>query len=46
MIYKYSPNYNSISISDPPSLEPYQRVTLQHAGRSHRLHPEDVAPKD
>lgn len=46
MIYKYSPNYNSVSISDPPFLEPYRQAVLKHSGRKHRLQAQDVAPKD
>ena len=46
LIYKYSPNYNSVSISDPPLLDPDQRVILNHSGRRHRLRSQDVAPDD
>lgn len=46
LIYKYSPNYNSVSIAEPPSLLPYQQVTLQHQGQSHQLFKTDVGPDD
>ena len=46
LIYKYSPNYNSVSISELPSLSPYRQVILEHSGKRHRLHPKDVAPDD
>lgn len=46
MIYKYSPNYNSVSISDPPSLEPYRRAVLKHSGRRHCVQAQDIAPMD
>lgn len=46
MIYKYSPNYNSVSISESPSLTPYEKVVLEHLGQRHRLHSKDVGPDD
>ncbi len=46
LIYKYAPNYNSVSIAEPPSLNPYERVILNHSGQKHRLHPKDVGPTD
>jgi|WetSurSiteA1Bulk_404760.scaffolds.fasta_scaffold46742_2 hypothetical protein len=46
LIYKYSPNYNSTGISDEPSLSPFEKVKLSHAGKRHRLEPEDIAPDD
>jgi hypothetical protein len=46
LIYKYSPNYNSVSVAEAPSLKPYERVVLQHSGQRHRLHAKDVAPDE
>ena len=46
LIYKYSPNYNGASISDPPSLNPYSEVVLNHSGARHKLHHQDRAPED
>lgn len=46
LIYKYSPNYNSMSIAEPPSLAPYQSVTIEHEGKRCRLSKKDVAPDD
>ena len=46
IINKYSPNYNSRSISQPPKLGKYQRIELNHIGRKKQLHKKDVAPDD
>ncbi len=46
MIYKYSPNYNSISIADPPDLDGFEEVILVHEGERYRLEERDVAPDD
>lgn len=46
LIYKYSPNYNSVSVAEPPSLAPYKTVTIDHAGEFHRLCRRDVGPED
>jgi hypothetical protein len=46
LIYKYSPNYNSIAISDPPSLRGYGSVELVNEGARHKLNPRDSAPAD
>lgn len=46
LIYKYSPNYNSVSISEVPTLSPYDQVILEHSGQKYRLQPRDVAPDD
>jgi len=46
LIYKYSPNYNNTGIGNKPSLSPFERVKLIHAGESHRLSKEDNAPDD
>lgn len=44
LIYKYSPNYNAVSISDPPQLGGYRCVDLSHRGERHKLHVRDSAP--
>jgi GNAT superfamily N-acetyltransferase len=44
MIYKYSPNYNSRSLANPPKLD--SDVQLIHNGAKHRLECEDNAPED
>lgn len=46
LIYKYSPNYNSVSISEVPSLSPYRKVILEHSRQRHRLQSRDTAPDD
>ena len=46
LIYKYSPNYNSRSLSDEPDLESWDKVTLIHNGQKNKLEESDVAPKD
>jgi hypothetical protein len=46
LIYKYSPHYNSVSISEPPRLSPWHSVTLHHTGEYHRLDEIDWAPND
>jgi hypothetical protein len=46
MIYKYSPNYNAIAISDPPKLGNLERVDITHKGNRHKLWPRDSAPGD
>jgi hypothetical protein len=46
LIYKYSPNYNAVSISDPPSLGGYRCVDLVHRGERHKLDFRDSAPPD
>jgi len=46
LIYKYSPNYNSVSVSDPPSLQKYSSVSIVHAGNQHKLASRDSAPAD
>jgi len=44
LIYKYSPHYNNIGISDFPKLS--NPVCLIHVGKRHKLNKEDNAPKD
>ena len=44
MIYKYSPHYNSSSISEFPLLPLLKRVELIHKGKRNRLHKRDIAP--
>jgi hypothetical protein len=46
LIYKYSPNYNAISIADPPALGSYSSVDLIHRGQRHKLASRDSAPAD
>jgi hypothetical protein len=46
LIYTYSPNYNSVSITEPPSLSPYAEVILRHSGAKYKLRTQDTAPKD
>ena len=46
MIYKYSPNYNSVAVSGPPPLANYYSVELIHEGNCHKLHRRDSAPSD
>lgn len=46
MIYKYSPNYNSVSVSEPPNLQGFEQVVVAHEGPRHRLHAQDTAPDD
>lgn len=46
LIYKYSPNYNSVSVSDPPPLGSYRNVGLIHVGSRHKLALRDSAPAD
>lgn len=46
LIHKYSPNYNSVSIAEPPPLGPYRKVILENLGHPHRLSPKDVGPDD
>lgn len=46
LIYKYCPNYNSKKISNKPSLEPHEKITLIHYGNRYRIEKEDNAPED
>lgn len=46
LIYKYSPHYNSNSISDGPTLDSHPKVVLQHLGARNRLRRRDIAPDD
>jgi len=46
MIYKYSPNYNSVSVSDPPPLGNDHSVELVHEGNRHKLQRRDSVPSD
>lgn len=46
LIHKYSPNYNSVSISNKPDLSPHDKVCLVHKVDRHRLEPQDTAPDD
>lgn len=46
LIYKYSPNYNSISVSDPPPLGSWNAVELRNKGERHKLHARDLVPRD
>lgn len=46
LIYKYSPNYNAVAISDPPQLGHYRCVDLVHRGERHKLAFRDSAPAD
>ncbi len=45
MIYKYSPNYNSLNISNPPGLGK-RSILLVHKGKRNRLKALDRAPED
>ncbi|MFC1708449.1 hypothetical protein ACFL2J_00115 [Candidatus Omnitrophota bacterium] len=45
LIYKYSPHYNNVGITNPPTL-PCEIVRLIHNGEKHRLKTEDAAPRD
>lgn len=44
MIYKYSPNYNNVGITEPPKLS--YPVRLIHYGKRHKLKKEDNVPAD
>src|ERR1051326_1516535 len=46
MVYKYSPHYNSSSITERPLLSSLKRIALVHQGQRHRLKRRDVAPDD
>jgi len=46
IIYKYSPHYNSNSITERPPLNCHKKVVLVHSGKRHQLHRRDVAPDD
>jgi hypothetical protein len=46
MIYKYSPHYNSNSITERPLLNAYKKLVLVHSGQRNRLHKRDVVPDD
>jgi len=46
LIYKYSPHYNYIGISNPPDLSPNKIVRLIHEGKRGRLNIVDLAPKE
>lgn len=46
LIYKYSPHYNSASVSEEPSLGCYETVRLIHGGDRSRLQEHDVFPAD
>ena len=46
LIYKYSPNYNAVSISAPPPLGIHGVVDLIHRGERHKLCWRDSAPAD
>jgi hypothetical protein len=46
MIHKYSPNYNSLSVSNAPSLAGYERVTVTHLGSRGRIEEQDRFPED
>jgi len=44
LIYKYSPHYNNVGISDFPKLS--NSAQLIHSGKRHRLKKKDNAPED
>jgi hypothetical protein len=46
MVYKYSPHYNSASITNRPLLSNLKRVELVHVGDRGRLRRRDIAPDD
>lgn len=46
IIHKYSPHYNSSSISELPDLGGLRKVVLLHHGNRNRLRRRDVAPDD
>lgn len=46
MIYKYSPHYNSNSITERPLLNGYSKVGVVHSGQRNRLLKRDLAPDD
>jgi hypothetical protein len=46
LIYKYSPNYNSVSISEPPMLVSWSAVELTNRGQRRKLHARDLVPHD
>jgi hypothetical protein len=46
LIYKYSPNYNSVSISDAPMLGSWSAVELTNKGQRRKLHARDLVPHD
>jgi GNAT superfamily N-acetyltransferase len=46
MIYKYSPNYNNVGITDQPSLAGFEKVSIMHQGEKHKLNGKDTAPDD
>jgi hypothetical protein len=46
LIFKYSPHYNSIAITEKPSLDGQGKVVLIHSGDRNRLKKRDVAPDD
>ena len=41
LIYKYSPHYNGIAVSELPSLNGFEKVVLIHRGEKHRLKSQD-----
>jgi len=46
LIYKYSPHYNSRSLSEQPKLGDHKRVYLRHKGKIGKLNKKDTAPDD
>jgi len=46
LIYKYSPHYNSRSLSEQPNIKPHKSICLRHIGKKSRLNPKDLAPDD
>lgn len=46
LIYKYSPHYNSRSLSEQPKLGDHKSVSLCHKGKIGKLDQKDVAPDD
>jgi hypothetical protein len=46
LIYKYSPNYNAVSISAPPALGGFRSVEIVHRGQRHKLHAREIVPVD
>lgn len=46
LIYKYSPHYNSMAISEPPDLSGFDQVEIHHHGKRNCLKAKDVVPRD
>jgi hypothetical protein len=46
LIYKYSPNYNSLALANKPKLFPHESIRLMHQGKRNRLEKSDNVPDD